>query len=162
MQDAEIVMKPPVAYDSLWQYIGIGLIVLVVAWYGYVILVTRKRRTKKLNVGPKDKPALPDIPTLQQKYLQLIKELEGSYQENAISSRTVHQKLSLLVRYFAGEASGVKLHVYSLADLRRSKFPTVAKTIEAYYMSEFDSPEIVGDVSRSFDLAREVVQAWRS
>ena len=90
----------------------------------------------------------------------MIEDVENAHNAKEISARTLHQKLSLLVRFFAFEVSGVRAQVLTLQDLKRTKLTLLAKTIEGYYPPEFEALDSKGSVANALRQAREVVSSW--
>lgn len=159
MQDVK--PYPPEMYDGIWMVAGISIVVLVAVWIVLVLFITRKKQPKLLSSQRPREPVLPDIPALQAKYLFLIIETESQYSQKILTSRQVHQKLSLLLRFFVYEAKGVRAQVFTLSDLKRAGLPSVTSAIEEYYRPEFASVK-TGDVPSALITAREVVTTWAS
>ena len=149
----------PVGY-SVWLLIGfITLIAAVLIWYGFVIWLTRKKKQRTVENLAAKVPVLPDIPAIQKKYLALIDEVERSYQQGAMKSRAVHQKLSLLLRYFVHETKGLRAYTLTLSDLRHTRYAKLVEAIDSYYVPEFHEV-LTGDVPTALATAREVVTTW--
>lgn len=154
-------VKPydPTGYSWwVWAAALLALIVLV-AIILIVWLLTRKKSQRTVHTIKPKPLILPNIPVLQRKYLQLIAEVETSHQQGRISDRAVHQKLSVLLRYFVHEIKGVRTPVLTLAELKMTSFHTLVQAVESYYVPEFDSVKS-GDVAVALHTAREVVSKW--
>lgn len=76
-----------------------------------------------------------------------------------VPERDAHQRLSFLVREFAGAATGLSVTSMTLDELRREGFTGLAEGIARIYPSEFSTLP-VQPVRHSADIAREVVQEW--
>ncbi|MGB4761805.1 MAG: hypothetical protein WBP12_00445 [Candidatus Saccharimonas sp.] len=149
----------PVEYGSLWPMIAIGIALLVIAWYGFVFWVSRRRKQRLLANLPPLEPTVVDMEGLRKKYLALIDEVALAAKNGQIKSRTVHQKLSVLLRFFAQEAHGLRAFSLTLSDLRQTRYHQLTSAIESYYVPEFHEV-IEGDVGTAIATAREVVTAW--
>lgn len=159
MQNAKELLTL-VGYQPQWLIIGCVLFVSVFVWFGFVFWFTRHKVQKTvLNIGPKILVGK-DLEALKRKYLGLIDEVQQQSATQKIVARVVHQRLSLLVRLFAFEASGFRAQVMTLADLERGRFPALREVIATYYPNEF---EIVlrGTVEDALRRAREVVASWQ-
>lgn len=154
-----VTAYPPVGYGVLWLIMACAGIVLLFLWYGFVFWVTRRKHQRTLaTLKPLAPPPL-DIPAIQAKYFGLISEVEQAYTRGEIKSRAVHQKLSILLRFFAQEAHGIRAYSLTLSDLRKTRYTQLTAAIDAYYRPEFDAV-LVGDVSAALTTAREVVGTW--
>lgn len=150
---------PPEQYAAFWTFVWIGCFVLIVLWLCFVFLVTRKRTVKTVASLEAKEPILPDLPALKTKYLTLITEVEQLFAAHTITARVAHQKLSLLLRFFAYEANGTRAHVLTLSDLKQTRLTTLSEAIELYYPPEFEAVE-KGSTAAAVAKAREVVSAW--
>ena len=152
-------LSPLLQYSPAWLVIGLLLIVALVSWYVLVMWLTRKKKPHTIATLKPVDPVLPDIPALQKKYLALIDEIEQAYNSGQIKSRHTHQKLSLLLRFFAFECRGLRTHVFTLSDLRQVNLPKLTHAIERYYVPAFHDVEH-GDPVAASTVAREVVTTW--
>lgn len=150
---------PPIQYSSVWLFVGIALVCLVVLWFGFVLWLTRRKKIRNVTNLRPVVPVVPDLAALQAKYLALVLEVEQSAARNEIDVRGVHQKMSILLRFFAYEAKGIKAHVLTLADLKQTRLTSIANAIEGYYTPEFNQLKR-GDSAAAIAKAREVVTTW--
>lgn len=148
-----------VSYDSIWLVIGLILLILLLAWYGFVFFITRRRKQRTLETL-KPKPYIPpDLTNLKAKYQALITEVEQKYTGKELSARQVHQKLSYLLRMFVFEARGHRVDTLTLDDLKKTRYDELTKAIEQFYVPEFAAVQR-GDVPSALELARKVVAEW--
>lgn len=156
---SDVSAYPPMNYTVMWLLIAIGCAVALIAWYGFVLWLTRKKRQRTVaTLKPADMTPI-DIPAIQAKYLALIAEIEQALARGEIKSRAAHQKLSILLRYFAQEAHGLRAFSLTLTDLRKTRFTQLADAIESYYVPEFHQV-LEGDIQAALRLAKEVVSTW--
>jgi carbon starvation protein CstA len=158
MPDAK-QLAPPVPYRPLWLIIGVTLLVAVVIWYGVVWYLTRRRKLHTIHTLPLLHPAVVDLAKLKAKYLALISDIERQYQAGKINARTVHQVLSMTVRLFVFEARGLRAHLLTLSDLKKSDQTALVALIEAYYPPEFAELEN-GSAPDAIAGAKGLVSAW--
>lgn len=140
----------------VYLLVGFFLVAVVVAWYVFVVRFSRTR------FPPDQRPRQPaksDLRALKSKYGRLIDEVDAQRLDGRLDARATHSRLSLLLRFFAFETSGVDAHVMTLADLQRSRLPQVAGAVAEYYPPAFrlDEP---GDPAAAVARAREVVHEW--
>ncbi len=151
------VFFPPVQYTPIWPILALGIVVLIVAWFVLVLRFTRERRVQ----GPVDLDWMPaaDTERLRGRYLDLIGDIETAYARGDTDARAAHQRLSMLVRSFAFEASGMRAQQMTLADLRRSHATRLVDAVEGFYPTSFSTVEH-GSVAVASDSARRVVISW--
>lgn len=154
-----VELREWVAYEPIWLIVGLILLVVIIAWYGWVFFSTRRKPQRSLATLQPQPYIPPDLTGLKQKYLQLIAEVDTAYQSKQISARVVHQKLSYLLRMFVFETRGHRVDTLTLADLQKTRYEQLTKAIERYYLPEFTKVQ-QGDVQSALALAREVVEQW--
>jgi hypothetical protein len=148
----------PAQYEwwALYLAIGLALVALVVAWYVFVVRFSRTRVPRRV-VEARRAPA--ELGVLQRKYAGLIDEVGAEHRSGRLTERQVASRLSLLLRFFVSEASGVEAQVMTLSDLRHAHLPTVTGAVEQYYPPAF-RPESPSDAEAAVATAREVVLSW--
>ncbi|MDN4646329.1 hypothetical protein [Arthrobacter sp. PsM3] len=158
----------PLGYSGWFPWTALGLLVLVAAWYAFVFLSTRRRPAAQDAARPVPFAA-PDLDRLRRDYLQRIDAVDREAAAGTRTSRSSHQELSLLIRSFVRDASGVDATRMTLAELRAEGppagnqptrgLPAAADAIAAMYPAEFAALPAPGvpDAART---AREVVRSW--
>ena len=149
---AEATLYPPEQYSARWLLLGIACVFAVLAGYTAVFLVTKKRKDPSATTSA--------LAELKHHYLELVDEVERRYVTGSLPEREAFLQLSSLMRRFVFEASGLKAHTATLAELREAAPALVSATIADIYPAEFEpDPEGV-----SFELSaasvREVVSTW--
>ena len=145
----------PLPYSPLWTWTGLALLLLLAAWYTFVFASTRRPRPST----PAGSGPLTDLPALQSAYLQRITDVEREAAAGNISARAAHQQISLLLRRFVRDATGVDAPRMTYADLASHPLPAAAKAVGALYPGEFGS-EPLPAVASSAAAAREAVRSW--
>lgn len=147
----------PAQYERFVLYLvaGVLLLALVAAWYVFVVRFSRSRLPRPVVARI---PRV-DLGALRAKYAAMIDEVDAAYGSGRLGERAVHSRLSLLLRFFAFEASGVDAQVMTLSDLRATSLPQVTTAVEEYYPPAFRL-EHPGDPQAAVRRAREVVLSW--
>lgn len=147
---------PPDAYAAWWLWVGIGALALVLAWYAGVWWWTRERP-----VPPVAAPSLNRVERLRAAYLREIDLVVDRAERGVITSRSAHQQLSVLVRHFVQELSGIRAPTMTLTELAGSgpRLTPVSQVVEVLYPGEF-APEAAQTVVGAGEVAREVVRRW--
>jgi len=151
---AEATLYPPEQYGSRWLMYGIGCVVTVLAGYLVVLRVTKE---------PRARPSAADASALEQlkrHFLELVDDVERRYMAGSLPEREVFLQLSSLMRRFVFEATGVRAHTWTLAELREAAPASVSDAIAYIYPAEFEPDP--ADVSARSSIARilEVVSTW--
>lgn len=168
----------PLQYSAWFPWAGLGLLALVAAWYTFVLLGTRRRPAAR---AAAQSPAAPpagtaDLARLRDEYLRQIDAVDREAAAGTRSDRSAHQELSLLIRSFIRDASGVDAPRMTLAELRAAgqaphrqagphhvpsghHFRAAADAVAGLYQGAFAAApaSAVPDAARA---AREVVRSW--
>ncbi len=149
---------PPITYSPLWTAIGVVIVLGVLGWAVVVWAQTRPARVEP-------EPELPPgwwLAQLKGRYIQRIDEVVRLGDAGELSPRRAHQELSVVVRDFVQEASGVQAPTMTLAELGRTGDPALAPVsdvVRGLYPVEF-GPERAVSVAAAAAYAREVVARW--
>jgi hypothetical protein len=146
----------PLQYQPQWLWLGAVLVLLIGAWYVWIFLSGRKKAAAHQNARARQAP---DIETLRVTCLSAIDATATDADAGRLPERDAHQRLSFLVREFAGTATGLPLTSMTLEDLHRHEFKDLAAGIAGIYPNEF-APLPVRSVRESAEAARQVVRAW--
>lgn len=168
----------PLQYSGWFLWAGLGLLTLVAAWYTFVLLGTRRRPAAREGAPTPEAPqgSTPDLARLRDEYLRRIDAVDREAAAGTRSVRSAHQELSLLIRSFIRDASGVDAPRMTLAELRAAGsaaprqpgaqyFPSehhvraAADAVAGLYQGAFAAApaSAVPDAARA---AREVVSSW--
>ncbi|WP_394938129.1 hypothetical protein [Psychromicrobium sp. YIM B11713] len=145
---------PPLDYAAFWWVLGVLLLLLIGVWYFSACYATRaKPQTGAIPMPPKR------VPALRAEYLARIDQLVFRHHAGELSARDAHQKLSLLVRGFVQELTGVRTERMTLAELRTAGLPMVGDVVEVFYPAEFGVQD-AESLGHSADAARQLVGTW--
>lgn len=149
---------PPVQYSPMWGVLAVTLLVLIAAFYILVPVLMRSREAAREPADSSWIPEFPPVP-LGEKYSGLIAEVESAHHRGELTVRDAHQRLSLLLRFFAWESSGLRAPQMTLADLREAHATPLSDAVEQLYPGAFAEIER-GSVLEAAELARRVVHSW--
>ena len=150
---------PPMTYATLWLVLGLVILAAVVGW-GFV--VWWQTRPAAHPPPPPEPPPGWRLGRLKAGYLSRIDDIERHAGALEMSTRRAHQELSVTVRQFVEEASGLRAPTMTLTELGRSGVPSlgpVADAILRLYPVEF-GPDGAASVGAAADVARGVVARW--
>ena len=146
----------PLQYSQVWLWTGLALLAIVLGWYAFVFLGTRKPKVPEQ--APRFTPPS-DLPGLKEAYLQRIEAVTANAAAGLLTARESHQELSLLVRRFARDVTGIDAPRMTLAELHGHPLPPVAEAVRRIYPGEFGL-EPLPPVAQSAETARQAVWQW--
>ncbi|MBT2584334.1 hypothetical protein [Arthrobacter sp. ISL-95] len=155
MQD-EAGFYSPLQYEPQWLWLGLTLVLLTGAWYGWILVSGRTKAPARQNAPARQ---VRHLETLRAACLSAIDATATDADAGRLPERDAHQRLSFLVREFAGAATGLPMTSMTLEDLHRHQFKDLAAGIAGIYPNEF-APLPVQSVRKSAEAARQVVRAW--
>lgn len=89
----------------------------------------------------------------------MLVDLDKKCREDKISNRHAYNELSKITRRFVYEATGIKVHHYTLEEIRRSNMPDLYYMIEECYAPEF-AKDKKGEIFNSISRSRKVIEEW--
>lgn len=160
-------MPITVEFQDMFMYsvIPAALAVLVATVVGVAGFIYFKKRK---NVKPKEqvkqeqpvtKPVVNEV-QIRDRYCQMVNELEAAFKSGELSNRTAYQKLSEILRQFVFELTGVKVHNFTLEEIKRVNMPNLTRIIDECYAPEF-SVDSEGDIYNTIQKTRMVIKEWR-
>lgn len=147
----------PVGYSLWWPLAGAGLLVLCLGWFAWVWISTRAGADAPVP----DFVAPGNQDSVRARYWALIAAIEKQYDAGTFSARAAHLELSLAVRTFVHEMTGLQAQRMTLAQLRKHQLHLAADAVELFYPGEFARDSRHLSVAASARTARQVVEAWR-
>ncbi len=155
-----VELQDPMKYYLFWLILAIVAVAAVffIQFFFRILLreQLRKKKEKKPKVRPpKKKP----LPVLKWEYLQKLEFLERGVMSGSMTQRTAYQELSMLIRTFVGEATGIKVQNYSLQEIRRVGIPGLTALVQEYYEPEF-ARQSMADIRASMFRTRKAIELW--
>lgn len=146
----------PDLYAARWLWIGLALVGVVLLWY---LWVWRSTRDRPLVVPARIRPDR--LARLRADYARQIDVVVMAAATGEISQRRAHQQVSVLVRHFVQEVSGIHAPTMTLTDLTNegSRLSPVSRVVGVLYPGEF-APREVQTVAGAARVAKEVVARW--
>lgn len=151
---------------SFWLTAGTTVLVLLIGIIGLIVFI--KTRNKKKTVVAKQAPVQMKQPKgkpvsgeqIKQKYCVMIDELENQYRGGKLSNRKAYQELSVIVRRFVYEVTGVEVPNFTLEEINRLNMPSLYSLIAECYTPEF-SVDKDGNIYDTMNKTRTVIKEWR-
>ena len=157
-------MKTSVTLQEPFSYSMIPIIVvgILVALYGiYLIISILQKQPKKKTATPVPKKIISpaDIRTIKSKYLAELENIKQALWTQQISTRDAYQKMSLCIRHFVYEITGIQVQNCTLEDIRQLHMPNLEALIAEYYAPEF-SMTSMSDSAASLERTKRVIELW--
>ena len=155
-------MQVTVELQENFSYIPILLFAaVVVAGIVFFVLWAMKEKTQKEAEQTKTLPHALHRPDsgIKDTYDRKLAELEKQYAMQKISKRRAYQKLSLLLRRFVFEMTGIKVQNYTLQEIRALNQTQLTALIGECYVPEF-APGEEGELAETIVKARKVLREW--
>ena len=133
------------------------ILLLVILLLPIIFLIYKKflgKKKKVLNVY-KSK----DINMIKYNYLNKLNDLEKLLDNQEISSREAYQELSLLIREFVYELTGIEVQTCTLQEIKYLNIPILYELISEYYDPEF-SKVSKGNIKLSIEKTKGVIGRW--
>lgn len=115
------------------------MIFLLIGTAGYIWYIFY-RKPKPKTVKPEAKPVVTEMGVglkIKRKYLDRIEAYEKDYDNKKVTMRQMYQLISMCIREFVTEMTGVDTTTYTLSDIRKMNIPSLTGLIESYYRPEF-------------------------
>ncbi|MBO3086329.1 hypothetical protein [Cellulomonas fengjieae] len=165
MPGAELV--DPIPYAGWWPWVALGIVLVVVAWYVWVVRSTRAPAQAPPATLPATQTNRPHARAQSDPYAALrgttlarLDEVERRYRAQEIDVRGVNLEMRWALREFATGRTGVDTTAMTAetARLDRRTRP-LASLLENSSLPAFASTSRTR-VGRTLDQARKLVRAW--
>lgn len=145
----------PLQYGPHWMWLGVLLLAFLAAGLGWHFRHARKSRPVRTSAPAR----AADLPALRARYLAAIDAIVADAGSGRLPQRDAHQRLSLLLRGFAGEARGIRTTHMTLQELHSHGLGPLAEAVAGMYPAAFAAASPAA-VEQSAELARRAVRTW--
>ena len=158
-----VTLQPPFEYywwviliAALLAAAGIGLALYVLNKYFHIFAKFKKKNTVIKTPPPKY------LYQVKEEYVAQLQNLAIAYGNRTMDKRTAYQRLSLLIRGFVKEATGINVENYTKAEIKAFGIRHLDNLMEEYYVPEFAEEERAAgrDFVNSCNTALGVIRAW--
>ncbi|MDE7422287.1 MAG: hypothetical protein K2N51_01100 [Lachnospiraceae bacterium] len=154
-----VKLQEPFSY-AIWPVIVVGVI-----FAGYVIyLFVRKRmesgKHKKATEGQVVRQQTKkDIAKIKLRYIEKLEKIKSSLYNKELTTREAYQRMSMCIRKFVYEVTGIKVQNYTLEDIRQLNMPILEELIMEYYIPEF-AIESMDNSVESIEKTKRAIEKW--
>lgn len=144
--------------QPLFTFSILPLLIMFIIFGGMTIfivikLLKNKKETSKITISPKN------VNLIKNNFLNKINELEEKFDNNLLTSRKAYQELSILIRLFVYEITGLEVQKCTLLEIEKLNIPILTELIKEYYDPEF-SKLSRGNIKNSINKTKGVVLKW--
>ena len=154
-----VELQGPFSYLIIWVILALLFIVATVFFQVFFRKKLGDRIKKEKQIRIK-KIAETTLEGLKRKYIGELTCIEMDLRNQNITVRQAYQKMSLCIRMFVFDVTGIKVQRYSLSEIRRVNIPQLTQLVREYYEPEF-ALESRMDVMSSLGRTRGVIESWR-
>lgn len=154
-----VELQAPFAYMIIWIILAVILLAAVIFAQVYLRkkLGDRLKKAKKIKMK---KIAEATLEGKKKKYLAELGYIETDLFNNRITVREAYQKISITIRMFIFEVTGIKVQKYTLTEIRRVNIPQLTNLVREYYEPEF-ARETKADIRASIYRTKTLIERWR-
>lgn len=152
---------------SLWVIL-LGILVFLIALVLFVRAVKKIKKQKREScpnsVMREYRPAPARVVMdAKTRYTLQIKRIMDEYNAKDITKREGYQRLSLIIRGFVHETTGINVEKYTLSDIQTLGMPGLNTLISEYYLPEFaqDDMAAYSGLWTSCNRTIGVINQWR-
>ncbi len=160
-----VTLRPP--FEYYWWVILIAVLVLLGAIALLVVALLRLYKFYRMqkNAGrPVIKtPTRRELAVIKNDYIHRLSALSDAYRNKTIDMRNAYQRLSIEIRGFVAETTGINVDSYTKSEIKAIGIVSLDKLMEEYYIPEFgeDVRSTGRDFLSSLNRTLGVVKSWR-
>lgn len=154
-----VTLQEPFSY-SLLPILVVGALVIFYGIYLIVFIIMKKRHKKKpISQVTKKTNSVTDMKMIKTKYLTELETIEQKLWRKEITTREAYQKMSICIRQFVYEVTGIQVQNYTLHDIQQLHMPSLEALITEYYTPEFAVISL-GDSAASLEKTKRAIELW--
>lgn len=161
--ETSVTLQPPFAYP-IWMIVvaAIGIAAVVAA----NVLLRRLRLSVALPgrggkaARPAQRPPYFDINESKWRHASQLDALSAALAAGQVDNRVAHEEISRVARSFVHEATGTDVQDWTLEEIRRSPYASLAELIAICYEPEFAEHSDTNPMA-SIEHAKAVIWSWQ-
>lgn len=161
--DTSVKLQDMLSFSKIPIYVVVGLLAIIFLYFliPWLIQLCKKKRIQAGGGKTALEKKKSDSADARQVYLELLDALERDFNQGICDIRCTYQRMSVIIRDFVYEMTGIKVQNYTLRDIRKIRMPILEELVEEYYSPEF-AQKSEGDVKASLDKTRNAIKNWGS
>ncbi|CAA0110269.1 Uncharacterised protein [Mycolicibacterium vanbaalenii] len=145
----------PRGYATGWLWLGLALLIVVIAWYTSVFIATmpaeRLRRIPVVRVA--------HARVLRYRFARTVQSITRRHRAGELSGVQAGAELSRTLRSFLHQATGLRAQYMQLRAVAAGDLAPAAPVLSALGDAQFDSSATV-DVARLGEQTEELIRSW--
>ncbi len=145
----------PSPHSASWLWLGLTLLLLVIAWYvGVVVWTLPAHRLRSIPVVRSWHSKL-----LRRKFIRAIRSIDGQYRAGELSAPQASHQMSRTLRSFLHQATGARAQYLHVDRIRSGDLAEAAPVLAALNDAQFNtaSPVDVGEIGTTTE---ELIRSW--
>ena len=154
-------------FEYSWWVVLIAAIVLAAALFAliYALRMIIRNREKKISQMPAARKLIltPEVlRRIKGQYVGMVQSISERYSRGLLSKRDGYQELSLVIRGFVHEVTGINVENFTVKEVKAMGIRKLDVLMEEYYVPEFAEDEKAKekDLSASCNVAMGVIKSW--
>lgn len=156
-----VKLQEPFSY-AIWPIIVIGAI--LAGYLIYLLIRKQMRSGKQKNAREKivvKQHTSADIKLIKANYISELEKIKSDLCNNQLTTRDAYQQMSMCIRRFVYDVTGIKVQNYTLEDIRQLNITVLEELIMEYYIPEF-ATESIGNSIESIEKTKRAIEKWNS
>jgi hypothetical protein len=145
----------PVPYASWWLWLGLFLLIAVIAWYVGVFVWTAP--ADRLRTIPWIRALHSKL--LRRKFTRAIRSIDARYRAGELSAAQASGQMSRTLRSFLHQATGARAQYMHVENFKSSDLAATAPLFTELNDAQFNSDSAV-EVSQVGSKAEELIRSW--
>lgn len=145
----------PSPYSAGWLWLGLLLVVMVIAWYvGVFVWTMPSQRLRRLPVARTLHARL-----LRRRFARTLERIAARHRDGELTAAEAGAAMSRTLRSFLHQATGTRAQYMQLDDIASGELAPAAPTLAALDDAQFNAASAVrvGDVGAA---AEELIRSW--
>lgn len=154
-----VKLQEPFSY-AIWPIIVIGVILAGYLIYLFIRKQMRSGKHKNEKIVVKQHTSA-DITLIKANYIRELEKIKSDLCNDQLTTRDAYQQMSMCIRRFVYDVTGIKVQNYTLEDIRQLNITVLEELVMEYYIPEF-AIESIGNSMESIEKTKRAIEKWNS
>lgn len=151
-------LQEPFSY-AIWPVIAVGVIFAGFVLYLLAEKYKKAGSKKMMKENVMKQRTQRDIAKIKQNHIEQLEKIKNCLFNKELTTREAYQKMSMCIRKFVFEVTGIKVQNYTLEDIRKLKMPVLEELVMEYYIPEF-AIESIGNSVETIEKTKRAIEKW--
>ncbi len=157
--ETTVELQAPFQYMIIWPILAVIMLAAAIFLQVYFRKKLGDRLKKEKQIRLK-KISEATLEGKKKKYIGELVYIERDLMNRRITVRQAYQKMSLCIRMFVRDVTGINVERYTLTEIRAVNIPQLTNLVKEYYEPEF-ARETRIDARQSILKTRMLIEGWR-